>query len=262
MTTFPFPVRDASIPAMSDPHPSSPFPAEPLSAEGVLRWYAAAGVDTAVGETPVDRTAAAAAAPSPLAAPGLDDLQAALEAFDACPLKRTATRLVFASGPATAPLMLVGEAPGADEDRTGIPFVGRAGQLLDRMLASIGWPRESVRITNVVPWRPPGNRNPTPEEITLCRPFIQRHIELVSPAVLVLLGGSAAEALLELRQGITRVRGTWHDLTLPGLSRPVPTLATFHPAYLLRAAAQKALSWRDFLAVKARLADLGAAPGV
>ncbi len=267
------------MPPMTDFHAPSPaFGDPPLDAAAALRWQVAAGVDIAVGETPVDRTVAAppampkpapAEAPLPAAAPplanppavdpgfaqaaDLADLRARLEAFDGCLLRRTATRTVFGNGPDRARLMVIGEAPGADEDRSGEPFVGRAGQLLDRMLASIGWPREAVFVTNVVPWRPPGNRTPTPEEVTLCLPFVLRAIELVAPQALLLLGAAAATAILDTREGITRIRGRWHSLERPAAGLSIPVLATFHPAFLLRFPDKKALAWRDLLEIKARL---------
>lgn len=190
------------------------------------------------------------------AAATLDELRAAVGRFEECALKRTATNTVFADGNPKAPLMFVGEAPGADEDLRGLPFVGKAGQLLDRMLAAIGLNREHAYITNILFWRPPGNRQPTSGEIAACLPFVERHIELVSPEVLVLLGGTAAKTLLARSEGIMRLRGRWFDYSTPGLARPVPALATFHPAYLLRSPGQKRQAWQDFLAVKDRLATV------
>ncbi|MEQ8966993.1 MAG: uracil-DNA glycosylase, partial [Azospirillaceae bacterium] len=181
-------------------------------------------------------------------------LRAALERFEGCRLRDTATQLVFADGNPEADLMIVGEAPGAEEDRQGLPFVGRAGQLLDRMLAAIGRDRSSAYITNIVVWRPPGNRKPTPAEIAVCLPFAERHIALVRPKVLILAGGTAASALLDTNQGITRLRGRWVDHAVPGLDAPVPAMPTFHPAYLLRTPAAKRQAWRDLLAVETRLA--------
>ena len=186
----------------------------------------------------------------------VEALAAAVAAFDGCALKRTATNTVFAAGNPKAPVMIVGEGPGADEDRIGRPFVGRAGQLLDRMLAAIGLDRGSVLITNVVYWRPPGNRTPTAAEIASCLPFVLRHIALVNPEVLVLCGGTAAGALLPQGQGITRLRGRWFDLAVPGLDRPVPTLPMFHPSFLLRAPERKREAWRDLLALRARLDEM------
>ncbi len=188
-------------------------------------------------------------------------MAALVDGFDGCALKRTATNTVFADGNPAAPVMIVGEAPGAEEDRTGRPFVGRAGQLLDRMLAAIGLDRQSVLITNVVYWRPPGNRTPTSAEIAACLPFVLRHIALTRPQILVLAGATAAGALLPPGQGITRLRGRWFDLAVPGLDRPVPTLPMFHPSFLLRAPERKREAWRDLLALRARLDALGVGTG-
>lgn len=187
------------------------------------------------------------------AATSLDELREAMRRFEGCPLKHTAMNLVFGDGNPQAKVMFVGEAPGADEDRQGKPFVGVSGKLLDRMLAAIGLDRSSAYISNVLPWRPPGNRSPTSDEIASCLPFIERHIELVDPAVLVLVGGIAAKALLGRNDGITRLRGQWFDYSSFRLPRPVPAIATFHPAYLLRSPGQKRLAWRDLLAIRARL---------
>jgi DNA polymerase len=183
----------------------------------------------------------------------VEALAALIAGFDGCALKRTATNTVFADGNPAAPVMIIGEGPGADEDRIGRPFVGRAGQLLDRMLAAIGLDRSSVVITNVVYWRPPGNRTPTAAEIASCLPFVMRHIALVQPKVLVLCGGTAASALLPQGQGITRLRGRWFDLAIPGLDQPVPTLPMFHPSFLLRMPERKREAWRDLLSLRARL---------
>ncbi|MGE0260409.1 MAG: uracil-DNA glycosylase family protein [Alphaproteobacteria bacterium] len=178
--------------------------------------------------------------------------------FDLCPLKRTATNTVFMDGNPAARIVIVGEAPGAEEDRTGRPFVGRAGQLLDRMLAAIGLDRAQVQITNVIYWRPPGNRKPTAAETAACLPFVLRHIALARPRVLVLAGGTAANTLLPVTDGITRLRGRWFDLVVPGLDAPVPTLPMFHPAFLLRTPERKREAWRDLLALKARLNESAA----
>jgi uracil-DNA glycosylase len=183
-------------------------------------------------------------------------LAALVAGFDACGLKRTATNTVFADGNPAAPIMIIGEGPGADEDRIGRPFVGRAGQLLDRMLAAIGLDRQGVHITNVVYWRPPGNRTPTTAEIASCLPFVLRHIALVHPKLLVLAGATAASALLPGGQGITRLRGRWFDLEIPGLAEPVPTLPMFHPSFLLRTPGRKREAWRDLLALRARLDEV------
>jgi DNA polymerase len=186
-------------------------------------------------------------------ADSIEALTELIAAFDDCPLKRTATNTVFMDGNPAAPVMIIGEAPGADEDRIGRPFVGRAGQLLDRMLAAIGLDRTGVQITNVIYWRPPGNRKPTSAEIAACLPFVFRHIALSRPKVLVLAGGTAATALLPVSDGITRLRGRWFELSVPGLDAPVPTLPMFHPAFLLRTPERKREAWRDLLALKARL---------
>jgi DNA polymerase len=190
------------------------------------------------------------------AARSVSELAEALAAFDGCALKRTATNLVFADGNPEARVMIVGEAPGADEDRLGRPFVGVSGQLLDRMLAAIGLDRRSVYITNVIFWRPPGNRKPTPAEVATCMPFVERHIELVAPEVLVCVGDAAARALLARNDGITRLRGRWFQYESAGMARPVPTMPTFHPAYLLRLTGQKRAAWRDWLAVLERLKNV------
>jgi DNA polymerase len=186
----------------------------------------------------------------------INQLAALIAGFDACPLKRTATNTVFADGNPAAPVMIVGEAPGADEDRIGKPFVGRAGQLLDRMLAAINLDRSRVQITNVIYWRPPGNRKPTATEIASCLPFVFRHIVLSRPKVLVLAGGTAASTLLDTAEGITRLRGRWFELAVPGLDASLPTLPMFHPAFLLRTPERKREAWRDLLALKAKLDEL------
>jgi len=259
----------------------------------LLRWYIEMGVDEAIGAEPVNRFAPAPAIPTPILAPTprpsaasataaappkalteslaeaaqsarqlaagaetVEALAAVIAGFDGCGLKRTATNTVFADGNPAAPVMIIGEGPGADEDRIGRPFVGRAGQLLDRMLAAIGLDRQSAHITNVVYWRPPGNRTPTTAEIASCLPFVLRHIALVHPKILVLAGGTAAGALLPGGQGITRLRGRWFDLEILGLANPVPTLPMFHPSFLLRTPERKREAWRDLLALRARLDEL------
>lgn len=181
----------------------------------------------------------------------LGELRDAMDGFQGCNLRLTARNLVFADGNPDAKVMLVGEAPGRDEDEQGLPFVGRSGQLLDRMLAAIGLDRSSVYISNVIAWRPPGNRAPTPQETEICRPFIERHIELANPQVLVLLGASSSRMLLATNEGILRLRGRWRKITIAG--REVDTLPMLHPAYLLRQPAQKRLAWGDLLKLKARL---------
>jgi DNA polymerase len=192
-------------------------------------------------------------------APDLEVLRNVLSTFDGCPLKKTAKNLCFARGDANARLMLIGEAPGRDEDLQGEPFVGRAGRLLDRMLAAIGIDPREAYITNVVYWRPPGNRTPTPQEVQACQPFLERQIELVAPDVLVLLGGAAAKQVLATDTGIMRLRGKWKSYNAGG--RTIRTMATLHPAYLLRSPAAKRQAWRDLLMVKAALAEASASSG-
>jgi uracil-DNA glycosylase len=182
----------------------------------------------------------------------LDELRVQLAAFDGCNLKFTAKNLVFSDGNPDADLMLVGEAPGRDEDLQGLPFVGRSGQLLDRMLKAIGRDRSTAYIANTVPWRPPGNRTPTPIETEICRPFIERQIELAAPKVLVALGSPSAKLLLGTTEGIMRLRGNWRVHTTAS-GAAIPIMPTLHPAYLLRNPAHKRLAWRDFLEVKAKL---------
>jgi uracil-DNA glycosylase family 4 len=185
----------------------------------------------------------------------LAELHEQMAAFDGCNLKFTAKNLVFADGNPSADLMLVGEAPGRDEDLEGLPFVGRSGQLLDRILAAIGLDRQSTYIANVIPWRPPGNRAPTPQETEICRPFIERQIELARPKVLVTLGGPSAKTLLNTTEGVMRLRGNWKvHVTASGVE--IPAMPTLHPAYLLRNPSHKKFTWRDFLEVQAKLRTL------
>jgi uracil-DNA glycosylase family 4 len=181
----------------------------------------------------------------------LDELRALLETFEGCSLRATATRLVFADGNPHSRVMFVGEAPGYDEDVVGRPFVGRSGKLLDLMMGAIGLDRTCAYIANVVPWRPPGNRTPTPQETAICLPFIRRQIELVSPDFMVCLGGPAMQTLLSVKDGITRSRGRWFPYDTG--TREIRALATFHPAFLLRSPLQKRFAWRDFLALKKAL---------
>jgi uracil-DNA glycosylase family 4 len=186
-------------------------------------------------------------------APSLEALRALLETFDGCALKHTATRLVFSDGNPQARIMFVGEAPGRDEDIEGLPFVGRSGKLLDRMIAAIGLDRSKAYIANVIPWRPPGNRTPTPQETQICLPFIQRQIELVNPDVLVTLGNPSTQTLLQTREGIMRTRGKW--LNYDTGTRTIRAIATFHPAYLLRSPSYKRMSWLDLRAIAKALAE-------
>ncbi|MXQ13702.1 uracil-DNA glycosylase [Microvirga makkahensis] len=182
----------------------------------------------------------------------MEELETILAAFEGCALKFSAKNLAFADGNPEGRVMLVGEAPGADEDRIGKPFMGRSGQLLDRMLATIGLDRSQVYVANIVPWRPPGNRTPTPQEIAICKPFIARQIELASPEFLLCLGGPAAQNLLGLKDGILRTRGRWFTYKTED-GREIRALPTLHPAYLLRQPLQKRLGWRDFMALRRAL---------
>lgn len=243
----------------------------------LLRWYLDAGVDECVGETPVNRYAAPAPAPQPQRQPAerapapaaprpsvstahiaaaartLAELKDALLAYDGCPLKATAQNTVFGDGNPEAAVMVVGEAPGGDEDRMGVPFAGPGGKLLDRMLASIGLDRTNTYFTYLLPWRLPPNRQPTTAEVEMCLPFIERHIELIDPQILILVGGPAASTLLADRTPIHRLRGRWLDYATPGLPRPVAAVATYHPDNLMHTPAQKREAWRDLLMVRKRL---------
>ncbi|HEX2018521.1 MAG TPA: uracil-DNA glycosylase [Aurantimonas sp.] len=228
--------------------PAAPAPNEPAATFATSR--AAVPDDIAIADA---RERARSAS-------SLAELQAALDGFESCNLRRSAKSTVFGDGSESAELMFVGEAPGREEDIAGVPFVGRSGQLLDRMLAAIGLERQNVRVTNSVPWRPPGNRPPTPAETQICLPFVQRHIELVRPKILVCLGSPAAKAILASEEGILRIRGRWTTYSFGlGETDTIAATAMLHPAYLLRQPAQKKLAWRDLLALKARLAENTAA---
>lgn len=236
-----------SRPPQSQPPQSQPpmrAPAAP--AQGAMAAGAAVvpGDEVVVAAREAARTAAT-----------LDELREVLARFDGCNLKLTAKSLVFADGPADAKVMFIGEAPGREEDARGLPFVGRSGQLLDRMLEAIGLARGEVYITNVVPWRPPGNRTPSPQETEICKPFVLRQIELVRPKVLVFLGGASAKALTGVQDGILRLRGRWLELPLGPAAQgtTIRAMATLHPAYLLRSPVQKRYAWRDFLAIREAL---------
>ncbi len=185
----------------------------------------------------------------------LSELEIVIKNFNGCNLKNSAKNTVFADGNPNAKVMFIGEAPGKDEDIKGIPFVGLAGQLLDKMLFSIKLDRSEVYITNIIPWRPPGNRQPTTQEMLLCVPFIQKHIELVRPKILVLLGGTATKALLLLDEGIMKSRGKWHKYSSYGLANPILTRAIFHPAFLLRSPSYKKLAWEDLKEIEKKLND-------
>jgi uracil-DNA glycosylase family 4 len=230
----------ASVPTRELP---KPFGAPPPVARPPVRAAAPAAPEAAIRQA--DELARNAKT--------LDELRAAIEGFEGCALKSTAMRTVFADGNPEARVMFVGEGPGADEDREGLPFVGRSGKLLDRMLAAIGLDRTNAYIANIIPWRPPGNRTPTPQESAICLPFIKRQIELADPDVLVCLGGPSATTLLELKEGITRTRGRWFEFDTG--TRKIKALPTFHPAYLLRSPAHKKLAWQDMLAIRKALAN-------
>jgi uracil-DNA glycosylase len=220
--------------------------ARETSAARVLR-PAPAPVAPAAEPLPTPDAAIATAREAARTAGTLEILRDMLEKFDGCALKSTATRLVFADGNPKARIMFVGEAPGRDEDIEGLPFVGRSGKLLDRMIASIGLDRTKVYIANVIPWRPPGNRTPTPQETQICLPFIQRQIELVDPDILVTLGNPSTQTLLSTREGIMKTRGRWFNYDTG--TRVIRAIATFHPAYLLRSPSYKRLSWQDLRAI-------------
>ena len=232
--------------------PASPSggssPASPVSVSAMPRAPSVTHEAPNAATTSAYRAAAAAKT--------LAELEEAVVAFEGCALKRTATNTVFADGNPDASLMVIGEAPGADEDRLGRPFVGRSGQLLDRMLASIGFERgRNAYITNVLFWRPPGNRKPTPDEIATCLPFVWRHIALLAPKAVMMCGGTATSALLARAEGITKLRGRWFDLQIEGLDQPVPSLATYHPSFLLRAPARKGEAWKDLLTLQSKMKD-------
>jgi uracil-DNA glycosylase family 4 len=205
----------------------------------------------AVTAPPSPDAAVMAARDAAKTAASLEELRSILGRFEGCALRATATQLVFADGNPAARVMFVGEAPGRDEDIAGLPFVGRSGKLLDRMMAAIGLDRTSAYIANIIPWRPPGNRTPTPQESAICLPFIMRQIELTDPDILVCLGGPSAQTLLNTKDGITKIRGRWFPYQTG--TREIRALPTLHPAYLLRQPLQKRLAWRDFLAIKKAL---------
>ena len=265
---------------------------EDLGIKEILEWYLTAGVDETCGEVPfalaepakdmpriVPAAVSAAVRPAENSArpattelaqatinacqsarelcqkaETLEELKKMVEEFDGCALKLTANKTVFGYGSGTARLLLIGEAPGADEDRSGIPFVGRSGQLLEKMLKAIGFDRNECFITNVLPWRPPGNRTPTEGEIAVCLPFLKRQIDLVSPEVIMILGGNAANALLDNREPSSRLHGKWLEYKKSDGGK-VPVLASFHPAYLLRNSGQKAKAWVDMLRMKQKLCN-------
>jgi DNA polymerase len=250
------PIDRFSIPALQSNQTQNAPPRPSPSLSLVMSPTAALDVARSPGRPNTRPPAAVRAADLAASANTVDKLRAALAAFDGCGLRDTATNLVFADGNPLAELMLVGEGPGAEEDRAGKPFVGRSGQLLDKMFASIGITRDNCLITNLIPWRPPGNRTPTDTEVSLCLPFLQRHIALTRPRHLVLLGGLASQALLGSTIGIRRLRGRWHAASIPGLPEPVPALPMLHPAYLLRTPGAKRDTWADLLRLR-RTLDAG-----
>ncbi|NQU57814.1 MAG: uracil-DNA glycosylase [Rhodospirillales bacterium] len=262
---------------------------ENLSTAEILRWQLDAGVDETIGNMPINHFAqapqpavevmpstplkrAAAAKPSQASASAektlhdacasaasansLEELKAALNDFDGCALKKTATNLVFGDGNPKAKIVLIGEGPGAEEDRQGVPFVGPGGQLLDKMLASIGLDRDAVYISNTVFWRPPGNRTPTSAETALCLPFIERLMELIDPEILITLGGPAAKAMLAETAGVGRLRGKWYEYSTPKLSRPIQATVLFHPDSLISSPGQKRETWSDLLMIRDRIDSL------
>ena len=249
----------------------------------ILKWYQTAGVDECILDSPQNRFETSSLpvqdTPEPVPEPAtaiepdrrpvtidagtallaekassLEDLKSIMQNFNGCPLKNSATNMVFGTGNPNTDVMIIGEAPGNEEDRQGIPFVGVSGQLLDKMLSSVGLSRENVYISNVLPWHPPANRKPSEEEVSLFLPFLKRHIALVNPKILLLLGGSAVSALTGITQGITRIRGKW--LTYASENTELPAMPSFHPAFLLRSPAQKKAAWHDLLALKQKLDEL------
>ena len=243
---------EAAPPVRERPQPAARTAPTMLSPRGATPPPALRGEVAPVPEIVIQSAREAART-----AASLEALRALLDNFEGCALKSTATRLVFADGNPQARVMFVGEAPGREEDIEGLPFVGRSGKLLDRMLAAIGLDRSKAYIANVIPWRPPGNRTPTPQETQICLPFIQRQIELVNPDVLVTLGNPATQSLLQTRDGIMRTRGRWVDYDTG--TRKIRALATFHPAYLLRSPSYKRLSWLDMRSIAKALEQRGEA---
>jgi uracil-DNA glycosylase len=247
-------LADEPVNRLAEPDPAPAAAPRETAPPRMLREAPAAMPSIPRSETAVAPEAAIASArEAARTAPTLEALRTLLENFDGCALKHTATRLVFADGNPQARVMFVGEAPGRDEDIEGLPFVGRSGKLLDRMMAAIGLDRSKAYIANVIPWRPPGNRTPTPQETQICLPFIQRQIELVNPDVLVTLGNPSTQTLLSTREGIMRTRGKWFDYDTG--TRTIRAIATFHPAYLLRSPSYKRMTWLDLRAIAKVLAQ-------
>ena len=244
--------QDASQSVISDAPPQPPIDAPmvnplPVNSLGANSLGAAPSSVNPTGKTIADSAALAGITT-------LADLQLGLSRLDDCPLKHTASNLCFADGNPGARLMIIGEAPGRDEDRMGVPFVGADGQLLDKMMASIGLDRASVYLTNLLPWRPPGNRSPTAEETAMLLPWLFRHVQLAKPEIILLLGGAAAKLVLGSHDGIMKLRGHWRDVDF-GDGMPRPVLASLHPAYLLRSPAQKRVAFEDLLLLAKRLAS-------
>jgi uracil-DNA glycosylase len=248
-------LADEPVNRLSDPDIApAPLKTEPQEAPPPRSFMQSrAPVPAARGDAPSPEAAIASAREAARTAPSLEVLRELLEKFDGCALKNTATRLVFSDGNPQARVMFVGEAPGREEDIEGLPFVGRSGQLLNRMIAAIGLDRTSAYIANVIPWRPPGNRTPTPQETQICLPFIQRQIELVNPDVLVTLGNPSTQTLLSTREGIMKTRGRWFDYDTG--TRVIRALATFHPAYLLRSPSYKRMAWQDLRSIAKALEE-------
>jgi DNA polymerase len=242
--------QPVAAPAVETRAPASPA-ASPPARPAVLPSSVRAAPDTPAAP-PAPEAAIMAAREAARSAPDLETLRNILDRFEGCALRATASRLVFGDGNPAARVMLIGEAPGREEDLEGRPFVGRSGKLLDRMLAAIGLDRSSVYIANIVPWRPPGNRTPTPQETAICLPFILRQIELVNPDILVCLGNPSTQTLLGTKDGITKTRGRWFKFNAG--SRDIRAIPSYHPAFLLRSPLQKRFAWRDFLAIKKALA--------
>lgn len=264
---------------------------EAISLEAILSWYLVCGVDEVIGEEPQNWFTKKPPSPSEVtgllhveksktsyvlgstvpsvngdaavqsaytlskAANTVAELRALLQKFDGCPLKKTATSLVFGDGNPKARVLFIGDGPGAEEDRQGVPFFGPSGKLLDQMLASISIERSDIYISNTVFWRPPGNRSPTTQEIATCMPFVERLIEIINPKILVAVGGLAVTSLLGETQGVGRLRGKWFSYSTARLPAPIQATALFHPAYLLRTPARKRETWRDMLAIKRKLED-------
>jgi uracil-DNA glycosylase family 4 len=243
------PAAASATSSASAPPPPAPIVLQPRPAPPVQPPRAVPPAAPAIRQFPTAAPDAAEANARRLArgAASLAELESLLKGFDGCALKATAKNLCFFRGAAHAPVMLIGEAPGREEDLEGKPFVGRAGQLLDKMLKAAALGETQCHITNVVYWRPPGNRTPTPQEVQVCRPFLERQVELVAPRIIVPLGGAAAKAVLDVAEGITKIRGKWRDVTIGG--HACKALATLHPAFLLRTPSAKRQAWRDLLAV-------------